>query len=136
MFDSCNPWTVNHQPPLYIEFSRQEYWSGLSSSTPQDLRESEIEPVSLAFSACAATWKVHRQTLLLIAIIILSSSPLLCVEKKMATHCSIVAWEIPWTEEPGELQFMGSQKWFTTKQLNNNNNTPENDFLFVGICLF
>ena len=77
MFDSCNPWTVNHQPPLYIEFSRQEYWSGLSSSTPQDLRESEIEPVSLAFSACAATWKVHRQTLLLIAIIILSSSPLL-----------------------------------------------------------
>jgi len=26
------------------------------------------------------------------------------------THCSIVAWRIPWTEEPGELQFMGLQK--------------------------
>ena len=25
------------------------------------------------------------------------------LEKKMATHCSILAWEIPWTEEPGEL---------------------------------
>ena len=28
----------------------------------------------------------------------------------MATHSSILAWEIPWTEEPGGLQFMGSQK--------------------------
>ena len=27
----------------------------------------------------------------------------------MATHSSILAWEIPWTEEPGGLQFMGSQ---------------------------
>ena len=28
----------------------------------------------------------------------------------MATHSSILAWEIPWTEEPGGLQFMGSQR--------------------------
>ena len=28
----------------------------------------------------------------------------------MATHSSILAWEIPWTEEPGVLQFMGSQR--------------------------
>ena len=28
----------------------------------------------------------------------------------MATHCSIVAWEIPWTEEPGRLQSMGLQR--------------------------
>ena len=27
-----------------------------------------------------------------------------------ATHCSILAWEIPWTEEPGGLQFMWSQR--------------------------
>ena len=31
-------------------------------------------------------------------------------EKEMATHSSILAWEIPWTEEPGRLQSMGSQK--------------------------
>ena len=31
-------------------------------------------------------------------------------EKKMATHSSIRAWEIPWTVEPGRLQFMGSQR--------------------------
>ena len=32
------------------------------------------------------------------------------LEKEMATHSSILAWRIPWTEEPGRLQFMGSQR--------------------------
>ena len=32
------------------------------------------------------------------------------LEKEMATHSSILAWEIPWTEEPGGLQSMGSSK--------------------------
>ena len=32
------------------------------------------------------------------------------LEKEMATHSSILAWEIPWTEEPGGLQFKGSQR--------------------------
>ena len=32
------------------------------------------------------------------------------LKKEMATHSSIVAWKIPWTEEPGRLQSMGSQK--------------------------
>ena len=32
------------------------------------------------------------------------------LEKEMATHSSILAWEIPWTEEPGGLQSMGSQE--------------------------
>ena len=32
------------------------------------------------------------------------------LEKEMATHSSTLAWDIPWTEEPGGLQFMGSQK--------------------------
>jgi len=31
-------------------------------------------------------------------------------EKGMATHCSILAWRIPWTEEPGGLQSMGMQR--------------------------
>ena len=31
------------------------------------------------------------------------------LEKKMATHSGTVAWEIPWTEEPGGLQSKGSQ---------------------------
>ena len=32
------------------------------------------------------------------------------VEKEMATHSSILAWEISWTEEPGGLLFMGSKR--------------------------
>ena len=31
------------------------------------------------------------------------------LEKEMKTHSSILTWEIPWTEEPGRLQSMGSQ---------------------------
>jgi len=32
------------------------------------------------------------------------------LEKEMATHSSILAWRIPWTEEPSGLQSMGSQR--------------------------
>ena len=32
------------------------------------------------------------------------------LEKEMVTHSSILAWKIPWTEEPGWLQSMGSQR--------------------------
>ena len=32
------------------------------------------------------------------------------LKEGMATHSSILAWRIPWTEEPGELQSMGSQR--------------------------
>ena len=32
------------------------------------------------------------------------------LEKEMATHSSIFAWKIPWTEKPGRLQSMGSQR--------------------------
>ena len=33
------------------------------------------------------------------------------MKKEMATHSSIPAWRIPWTEEPGRLQSMGLQRW-------------------------
>ena len=32
------------------------------------------------------------------------------LERKMVTHSCILAWRIPWTEEPGRLQSMGSQR--------------------------
>ena len=32
------------------------------------------------------------------------------LEREMATHSNILAWEIPWIEDPGRLQFMGSQR--------------------------
>ena len=43
----------------------------------------------------------------------------------MATHSNILAWEIPWTEEPGRLQSMGSQRVrhdLVTKQQQQKNN--------------
>ena len=38
------------------------------------------------------------------------------LEKEMATHSNMLAWEIPWTKEPGGLQFMGSQKSHKTEE--------------------
>ena len=37
------------------------------------------------------------------------------LEKEMAIHSSTLAWKIPWTEEPGSLQSMGSQEWELTE---------------------
>ena len=44
----ATPWTVAHQAPLSLEFSRQEYWSGLPFPSPGDLPDPGIEPGSLA----------------------------------------------------------------------------------------
>ena len=39
------------------------------------------------------------------------------LEKEMATHSNILAWEIPWTEDPGRLQSMGSHSESEVKSL-------------------
>ena len=45
------------------------------------------------------------------------------LEKEMTTHSSVLAWEIPRTEEPGGLQSMGSQGLDTTERLNNDDDS-------------
>ena len=47
---------------------------------------------------------------LLCGLLVKGSWDKLPLEKELATHSSILAWEIPRTEEPGELQSMGSQR--------------------------
>ena len=47
------PWTVTHQASLCMEFSRQEYWSGLPFPPPGTLPEPEIELMSIASPALA-----------------------------------------------------------------------------------
>ena len=47
----CDP--VDHQAPLSMGFSRQEYWSGLPCPLPGDLSDPGIEPVSLTSPALA-----------------------------------------------------------------------------------
>ena len=44
----------------------------------------------------------------------------------MATHSSILAWESPWTEEPGGLQSMWSQESDTTERLNHHQQLCDN----------
>ena len=56
--------------------------------------------VAQTVKSLLATWEIQVQSLAW-------EDPL---EKEMATHSSLLAWEIPWTEEPGELESMGSQK--------------------------
>ena len=48
------------------------------------------------------------------------------LEREMATHSSILACKIPWMEEPGGLQFMGSQKVGHDLMTKNNNKTGMN----------
>ena len=47
----ATPWTVAHQAPLSMGFSRQEYWSGLPFPSPEDLPNLGIEPGSPALQA-------------------------------------------------------------------------------------
>ena len=62
-------WTVAHQAPLFMGFSKQEYWSWLPCPSPGDFPYAGIEPVSIASSALAAgffttsaTWGAQPHT--------------------------------------------------------------------------
>ena len=59
-------WTIYHQTPIYMGFSMQEYWSGLSCPPPGDLPNPEIKTASLTspaligkFLTTSATWEAH-----------------------------------------------------------------------------
>ena len=45
------------------------------------------------------------------------------LEKEIATHSSILAWEVPWTQKPGGLQSMGSKESDMTEQLNHHHHS-------------
>ena len=96
------PWTVARQAPLSVEFSRTEYWSRLPCPSPGDLPNPGIYPGL----SCLLCWQ---------------TGSLLLVEKATAPHSSALAWKIPWTEEPGRLQSMGSLRvghdWATSLSL-------------------
>ena len=112
-------------------FSRQEYWSGLPFPSPGDLPDPGIEPGSPMLQADTLTseppgkppfkyWvrlntdSVVAQTVKCLPTMRETRVRSLGREdplgKEMATHSSTLAWKIPWTEEPGRLQSMGSQR--------------------------
>ena len=137
--DSLRPHgTIARQDPLSTEFSRQEHWSGLPFPSLGDLPDPGIEPtVAVRCSGrCSGifiigtTWLPYRQRSRCVWKMV-SSFPCCSLvknppamqetwvwsldwedplKKEMATHSSILTWEIPWTEESGRLQSMRSQK--------------------------
>ena len=56
------PWTAAHQTPLTMEFSRQEYWSGLPFPTPGDLPNLGIEPAFLTSPALSGGFFITSTT--------------------------------------------------------------------------
>ena len=52
---SATPWTVVHQAPLSMDFSRQEYWGGSPFPSPGDLPDPGTEPMSLALAGRSFT---------------------------------------------------------------------------------
>ena len=57
----ANPWTVAHQAPLSMGFSRQEYWSGLPFPSPENFPDPGIESRSPALQADALTSEPPRK---------------------------------------------------------------------------
>ena len=55
-------WTITHQTPLSMEFSRQEYWSGLSGPPSGNLPDLGIEPMSLMSPSLAGRFFTTNAT--------------------------------------------------------------------------
>ena len=106
------PWTVAHKAPLFMEFSRQEYWSGLPFPSPEDLPDPGIEPRSQKdhTKSYFPGGSVVKNLPIMQETQVQSLGQEDPLEKEMATHSSILAWRITSTEEPGGLQSMGSQR--------------------------
>ena len=64
-------WTVAHQTPLSVEFSRQEYWSGLLFPSPEDLPDSGIEPGSLALQADSLLSEPPRKPHMCLSVLVI-----------------------------------------------------------------
>ena len=116
-------WTIVPQAPLYMEFSRQEYWTRFRFPSPGGLPDPGIEPVSLTTPALAdgffttiTTWvgfpagSKGKESACSAGDLISVPDQEEPLEKGMATYCSILTWRVLWTEKPGGLQSMGLQR--------------------------
>ena len=81
------PWTIAYQTPLFMEFSRQEYWSGLPFPSPGDLPDPGIEPGSPTFQADALPseppGKLFHLKLIFFLLILKGRKPFLWVLKSI-----------------------------------------------------
>ena len=118
----ASPWTVAHQAPLSMGFSRQKYWSGLPLPTPGIFPHLWTLVYKYLFEYLLSNFLVicteegfssdspikNPPSVQETWIWALSQQDPL--QEGMATHSSILAWTIPWKEEPGRLQSRGSQR--------------------------
>ena len=122
MFSLCLSWDIHFLLPSEISgpgFGAFTFWPGLYTS----LHHSQAFEFGLNY--------VHH------------------LEKEMATHSSTLAWKISWTEEPGRLQSMGSQRvghdwvtyvyhwlsWFSSLQMVDLETSVINFFLCCSLCV-
>ena len=133
-------WTVSHQAPLAMGFSRQEYWSWLPWPPTGDLPNPGIRPTSLMSSALAdgffttsATWEAPNIHLVLIKIPVaqmVKNLPACGIpefhpwggkiwRREWQPTLVFLPGESPCTEEPGGLQSMGSHRSDTTDNTHN-----------------
>ena len=129
--------TVARQAPPSMGFSRQECWSGLPFPSPGELPNPGIEAWSpILQEVCCTAGRFFtgtKEAALLLQVNIMACLREIAraahlwrtvrkwMEKAMAAHSSTLAWKIPWTEEPGGLQSMGSLRvehdWATSLSL-------------------
>ena len=91
--------------------------------------------VSLVFSVCFHLWRTSLEAQMVKHLSTMRETRVQSLgwedplEKEMAIHSSTIAWKIPWTEEPGRLQSMGSQRvghnWVTSLHFTS----------FMGLCV-
>ena len=121
---AVSPRTVAHQAPLSMGFFQAGILEWIAFPPPWDLPSPGIKPTSPAFPALqedSLPLGRHESWASPVAQLV-NSLPAMQenrvqslgwedpLEKEMATHSSILAWRNPWTEEPGGLQNMGSQR--------------------------
>ena len=124
-------WTIAYQVPLSMGFSRQEYWSGchfllqgifLTQGSNWGYLHWQVYSLPLSHQGTLSgtlggrKWEVVLKRRSLVELF-KEIARLSNTEKPMAPHSSTFAWKIPWMEEPGRLQSMGSLESDTTERL-------------------
>ena len=80
------PWTVAHQAPLSLGFSRQEYWSGLPCPLPGDLPDPGVKPRSPTLQADSSTFEPPGKLHLICISVKCNGSSLLKTMMRTALH--------------------------------------------------
>ena len=95
------PWAIAHQASLCMEFSRQEYWSGLPFPSPGDLPNRGIEPGSPALQADSLPTEPPEKPR---RAINRPHRPLIKGFYSAGHRCNGLRWEVPWNGKQGMMR--------------------------------